>query len=404
MAKPVKVNGKRYYIVDEEFSFTLGRLEYRQDPNNPASVIGPLLPDDEIPAGAAVAFIDAPPNLTRKERVERLKAANKRWRDLPIKDPEHQEHRCSKRCPVGSDHQDYCVKISYRVEALEPQLRHIARPARPVGGADRIAARKIATPSAPPPPKIDMAVGVNFDVVLEEGQQLIELNPPFREKLTADVATQFTLHDRPPTTTTVTQTEPVEADHPAEDVPEPPTMQDLIGDAWAKRDELYGQHRPVPPHWGRSTYVGFNCLPNKDFSHLPRFMPQYYRITKHHSYHHQLWKFLSKVWHALPFTGPRPPKYLGPLVEMELTRHLLLEMAFMPHTSKTLLMLKMKAKRYMAQFDISHIPSEEYYNLIINSCLAAYFTPGLGRGFEEFQQRLGDQQDIYEAALKDLMR
>lgn len=140
-------------------------------------------------------------------------------------------------------------------------------------------------------------------------------------------------------------------------------------------DEL-NSDRPAPPHWGRSSYAARNNKINSDFSHLPRFIPEFFTLQVKQSpwsrFLSGLREFLAK---HLPFVGSHG-KVSDINVEVELYYHLMLEMAYLPHTSKSLLMLKTKARRYLAQFDLSYLTSAEVYRIIFDTVLAAYFTAG----------------------------
>lgn len=218
--------------------------------------------------------------------------------------------------------------------------------------------------------------------VLEPGQVLVPLVPQFRD---ANFQVQeFEIYqqiDQPRVDVAVEANEALIAEEQL--VPTAPpelTPAELT-------DEL-NTDRPAPPYWGASSYAARNIKSNPEFSHLPRFIPRYVAMLKQKSKWQQVCRNVKKfLFDHVPMFDlfiSRPGSVADVLIEQDLYYHLMLEMAFLPHSAKSLLMLKTKARRYLAQFDLSYLQSGEVYRIIFDTCLAAYFTSGQGPTIKHF--------------------
>nr|WKV34388.1 MAG: RNA-dependent RNA polymerase [Riboviria sp.] len=242
---------------------------------------------------------------------------------------------------------------------------------------------------------------------LEKNQLLIPLHTDFCSQAVGtsgdkiEAGTQFQWEDQTPTQIVSTQTGYLEEFAPS--APPMPTEPDLADVVAEERNKANRQLRPVPPFWGRSSYVGLNCKDNKDFSHLPRFYPTYITVNTKLSSWQVFKEKLAGWWAKLPFAN-HSGKSFDVKIEQDLYYHLMLEMAFTSHTSKSLPMLKAKARRYLGQFDLSHISSGEYYSMIVNTCIAAYFTCGLGARIQKLNTKeMQAQIKQYEEELDQLL-
>lgn len=248
----------------------------------------------------------------------------------------------------------------------------------------------------PPPPPVQRREG-RVRPALEHGQQFIDLHtdPP----ATRDVG----VGDAPARADAETQIQSDDLLVPT--APPVPLHADRLDEARRKRFELHCSLRPAAPFMGNSSEAGYNCEPNKDFSTLPKFYPSYFRPEAFHGPWCQFKTKLVNWFKSLPgirnFITVKGQCY--PKIEQDLYAHLLLEMAFTSHTCKSLAMLKARARRYLGAYDLSGISSAEYYDMIVSTCLAAYFTPGVGDTIHRAAS-LNNKKNVsvYEAELEKL--
>lgn len=338
---------ERVVVADQEFFLAVGGHR------------GPAIPED------------------RDGRIMRLAAANRIWDDMEV------PRQAGRPPPRFVLHPELNGDLGGRPGVFvqfNPEVRALVQ-LPPVQRRRRVRG----------PEMVDVAVGPGpMEPVLEEGQMLIPLAPRNQDQ--------------------GIQVDPIQMDDDILQGPLVPAAPApaLIADDGEEgveeaRERLARSRRPVPPHWSASSVHGYNCLPNNEFSHLPRFVPNYTTIhTKHTA-----WSvFKDKVVRMFSniFCLGQKGKVHDVQIEVDLYYHLMLEMAFNSHTAKSLIMLKTKARRYLAQFDLSYITSSELYRMIVGTCLAAYYTAGLANLMKGFHtnQRVKDIAE-YEKLLAGII-
>lgn len=254
----------------------------------------------------------------------------------------------------------------------------------------------------PPPTEAEIAIQCGPGIaVLQPGQIYIPLKDNEDHEIVADVGVQF---EEPPVMVAVEvqceMDEHVDQEL-APTAPPLPTYNDVLKEVAEERAKLYYDKRPVPAYYGMSSVNTYNCLPNKEFSHLPRFKPHYMRLGKKVGKWERFKRWIDELKIKSPFAFDFPGIVSDPVIELDLYYQLMLEMAFCDHTTRSLLMLKTKARRYLAQFDCSLLSSADMYSIIFHTCLAAYFTAGQASFMLEHQSRhVGDVAAYQEALSK----
>lgn len=366
--------------------------------------------------------------LSKTAREQRLLAANKSWDELP-----NPGLVPTTGLPRGNGKTYQEVKISPRV-TVEPRFRRKDFRVRPhVNLIETGATAENAIPVAPVVDKVDAAAQTpirmpqsdqipRLDILTDDfafsEDQLVEMVDHGIQgcEEQSECGTQTHVFLEPgqefvPLTdgpiligTTYNTSSTQYSDDMMEDLapsaPPPPLFGEALEEAYAERNRLAYDKRPVPQFWGLSSNF-MNCLPNKDFSHLPRFVPHWMDVPERKGIWKKFGKAVKRFWAKIwPFAGTEGKVHHR--IELDLYYHLMLEMAFTNHTSKSLVMLKAKARRYLAAFDLSHITSGEYYNMILHTCLAAYFTAGQAAAMR-FAQDNHEGIDEYERELYNII-